>query len=631
MRLRRREALARPRELAASALPAFGINGRPRGIEYAARLSRDVLVALARLDEPDDVKTFVAVKGKRHALETRWLRLAEVEDTDDVVVMACLPDESEMLNASPVIELEIVAGETRAALSPGRPSEIFCDLGTFVREGLRCVDRRARERLLRFFAATEAAHPNVRDRYGLSESLFALREALRERLPHSVISREIPAALHVDEVMAIDEHRFFARGWVHGDFMTRASLAAVSPEGARVFPLERTFRIRRPDVDAFYADGAEPGDEDEATAGFLTYFETETASRLSSGWVFQIEDARGEAVEAEAAPVSRDLLAMRASIVSELGKERRLDSGLMEVLVPAVSAIQERLERRATIRSVVQYGTQPADPDVSIVVPLYKRVDFLEHQLAQFCSDEELFRSDLIYVLDSPELAEGLKDLAAQLHEIYRVPFRLATMSSNGGFSAVNNRGSELARGRLLLLLNSDILPSSRGWLGKMADFYGSTPAIGALGPKLLFEDDSIQHAGLYFYKGAGDQAWENAHYYKGFHRSFPAANVARPVPAVTAACMMIRTDLYREVGGLRGIFVQGDYEDSDLCLRLSGKGLQNWYLPSVELYHLEGQSYSLESRRTTWRYNAWLHTRLWQSTMKCGARDVLKTPPDHV
>jgi GT2 family glycosyltransferase len=249
---------------------------------------------------------------------------------------------------------------------------------------------------------------------------------------------------------------------------------------------------------------------------------------------------------------------------------------------------------------------------VSIIVPLYKRVDFLEQQLAQFVHDPEISQADLIYVLDSPEQAEELKELAAHLFQLYRIPFRLAALAQNVGFSGANNVGASLAQGGLLLLMNSDVLPDRPGWLNKMATFYRSRSDIGALGVKLLFEDDSIQHAGLYFARLAKTGEWENLHYFKGLHRSLPAANIARPVPAVTAACLMIDRELYATAGGLRGIYVQGDYEDSDLCLRLAEQGRQHWYYPEVELYHLEGQSYDLAARSKNGQFNRWLHTRLW-------------------
>jgi GT2 family glycosyltransferase len=255
-------------------------------------------------------------------------------------------------------------------------------------------------------------------------------------------------------------------------------------------------------------------------------------------------------------------------------------------------------------------------------VPLYKRTDFVEHQLLQFTQDPDLARVDLVYVLDSPELADSLAQDARQLFALYGLPFRVVTLSRNSGFAAANNAGASVARGRLLVLLNSDVIPDRPGWLSTMRDFYERTPEIGALGPKLLYEDDSLQHAGLYFYRAPGSSIWENSHCFKGLHGSLPAANVARPVPAVTAACMMIERELYERLGGLSGRYVRGDYEDSELCLRLGEQGRQSWYLPDAELYHLEAQSYTPDLRRVASQYNMWLHTHLWNDQIGAAMAD---------
>jgi GT2 family glycosyltransferase len=69
-------------------------------------------------------------------------------------------------------------------------------------------------------------------------------------------------------------------------------------------------------------------------------------------------------------------------------------------------------------------------------------------------------------------------------------------------------------------------------------------------------------------------------------------------------------------MGGLRGDYVQGDYEDSDLCLRLAERGLESWYLPGVALYHIEGESYPSEERTRASQFNKWLHTYLWKDVI---------------
>ena len=98
---------------------------------------------------------------------------------------------------------------------------------------------------------------------------------------------------------------------------------------------------------------------------------------------------------------------------------------------------------------------------------------------------------------------------------------------------------------------------------------------------------------------------------------------MTRRVPAVSGACLMIERELFDELGGLRGMYVQGDYEDTDLCLRLREQGRETWYLPEVELYHLEGQSYALETRNAMSRYNVWLHTRLWDGEIEAALAET--------
>src|SRR4030095_15612959 len=192
------------------------------------------------------------------------------------------------------------------------------------------------------------------------------------------------------------------------------------------------------------------------------------------------------------------------------------------------------------VGSVTSFGEIPETTDVSIVIPLYLQIEHMEVQLAQVADDPDFLETDLIYVLDSPQQAEELLSYAADLHPIYRIPFRVAVLNRNAGFAAANNAGAALPSGRLLLLLNSDVLPERPGWLGRMRTFYDATAKIGALGAKLLYEDDSIQHAGMYFHRPAGSSKGVDGHYFKGMHRSLPAAGEARVVPFVSGSCLMI-------------------------------------------------------------------------------------------
>jgi GT2 family glycosyltransferase len=490
------------------------------------------------------------------------------------------------------------------------------DVRTLVRESLAGLDAAARERIVPWFAQAASLHDGEEGGYSLARTLHVARESLRERRRAGMVAAEDPRGLQVDAVLGVDATTCWVKGWARNADARITGLTLVSPEGSPGEFLARTLRVPRPDVEDFYATGAAGGGD--GRSGFVGLAEIAAPSRLGGGWIVEMSDAVGESIEVEAPPVVRDALAVRTAILTDFALARRPEDPARAALFePALTRLQARLAADVGVEDVRQHGRAPADPDVSIVVPLYKRIDFLEHQLTQFARDPEIAAADLIYVLDSPELAEPLERLAPEVHALTGVPFRVVTLARNAGFSGANNAGAAFARGGKLLLLNSDVLPDRPGWLGTMSGFFDATPGIGALAPKLLYEDDSLQHAGMYFLRPPGSTIWENMHYYKGLARTTPAANVARAVPAVTGACLMIERERYERMGGLRGQFVQGDYEDSDLCLRLHEDGLASWYLPDAELYHLEAQSYPNELRRTTSAYNTWLQSHLWSERIE--------------
>src|SRR4051812_48500597 len=83
----------------------------------------------------------------------------------------------------------------------------------------------------------------------------------------------------------------------------------------------------------------------------------------------------------------------------------------------AIGRLREWKQHNARMAVSESFGTVPTVPDISIVVPLYRRIDLLEHQLAQFANDDELQDAELMYVLDSPELADELWVAATELFD----------------------------------------------------------------------------------------------------------------------------------------------------------------------------------------------------------------------
>jgi GT2 family glycosyltransferase len=586
------------------------------GIEHAAWLSERLLVVVAWAQLPRSGRgawaielTDGAAAGAAPVIVVPPGERAEAGTPFRLLGMVLLGEADAASGRAP--GLRFARGATRVAASGEQVASALVDVRTLVRESLAGLPAPARERIVPWLAHAAELHGDDPGAWSLARRLHAARESLREQRPACEIAAEEPRGLQIETLLAIDERTYWIKGWARDADARITGLTAIAPEGCAGEFLERTLALARPDVEEFYATGA--AGRGEQRSGFVGLVRLGAPSRLSSGWIVHCSDAIGETIEAEAPAVVRDPLAVRAALLTDFALARRAEEAARaELFAPALARLQERLAAAVEVEDVRAHGRAPRDPEVSIVVPLYRRIDFLTHQLTQFARDPALARADLVYVLDSPEQREELERLAPELHALTGVPFRVVTLSRNAGFAGANNAGAALARADKLLLLNSDVLPSAPGWLGAMSAFFDATPGIGALAPKLLYEDDSLQHAGMYFLRAPGASTWENMHYFKGLARTTPAANVARRVPAVTGACLMLARERWEALGGLHGQYVQGDYEDSDLCLRLHEQGLGCWYLPDAELHHLEAQSYPNELRRATSAYNAWLHSHLW-------------------
>ena len=173
---------------------------------------------------------------------------------------------------------------------------------------------------------------------------------------------------------------------------------------------------------------------------------------------------------------------------------------------------------------------------------------------------------------------------------------RVLTYESGGGFnfSAVNNFGARAAKGEYLLLLNNDIEVLSGDFLRELLS-YAQRPDVGAVGAKLYYPDDTIQHAGVLM--GINGSAGHS-------HKSYPRTAVGdmyrlvttQNYMAVTGACLMTRASLYREQGGLDEENFAVAYNDVDYCLKLWQKGYLNVYTPRAEAYHYESKSRGLDT-----------------------------------
>jgi O-antigen biosynthesis protein len=583
-------------------------------LERTAWLADDVLLLAGPGSEADqqELEASTAAIGDR-TLDVVTRALALSNGSEDAPRLLAVSRFESPLNGA-VQGLTMTFGPGGRAL-PLDAAQLV-DSAVLLREELSRLDPRQRAQALHFLWRAVAPSLERSGSFPLAQLLADLHSEFRPQLAQMFRSSDEHYAAHVDLVLKLDERSLWVQGWMHDRDDTTTRVTLVAPEGGRAELLSAgLFRHRRQDMEEVFADKVGVRGQRH---GFMGVTRLDGPSQVSHGWLVELETAAGDRRQRPVPSVETDPITTRARVLGCLPFERPGSDELMRKHVhPAMSRIQDGLRDTPAIETVVQLGEPPAAPSVSVIVPLYSKLWFLEYQMAHWARDPQLPREDLIYVLDTPGQAAVLEELAHGLHSMYGIPFRLAVMKGNAGLAGVNNCAAELARAGKLLLLNSDVVPDAPGWLGRMTAFYDATPDIGALGAKLLYEDDSLQHAGVYFRRSLDSPLWDNVHYFKGQHRSLPAANAARQVPAVTGACMMVERGLYERVGGLSHRYLVGGYEDSDFCLRLIEESREHWYMPGAELYHLENQSYPAELRKLTSGYNRWLHTELWGERME--------------
>lgn len=271
----------------------------------------------------------------------------------------------------------------------------------------------------------------------------------------------------------------------------------------------------------------------------------------------------------------------------------RARAGVLE----RVQGVWKRRVSKPNPVKVVTHGLLPEDPTLSIIVPIYGRYDFVQHQVASFSVDENFSNVEVIYVLDDPTLKHEFLVTCEGVYNTFAFPFKLVVSTQNLGFSGANNLGVAHARAEKILLLNSDILPSKPGWTQGLLETFSGLDSVGILGAVLLYEDDSVQHLGMEFRRDSSFPGlWLNHHTCKGMPWELVKSTGVSRVQLTTGACMLLEKSLYDEIGGFDAMYVLGDFEDSDLCLKVIEKGLDIYVDNEVVLYHLERLSQGLVS-----------------------------------
>jgi GT2 family glycosyltransferase/glycosyltransferase involved in cell wall biosynthesis/thioredoxin-like negative regulator of GroEL/2-polyprenyl-3-methyl-5-hydroxy-6-metoxy-1,4-benzoquinol methylase len=237
--------------------------------------------------------------------------------------------------------------------------------------------------------------------------------------------------------------------------------------------------------------------------------------------------------------------------------------------------------RRAQERHLeaVRGRNTPPDFECSIIIPVWNKVELTRQCLSHLAAVTRHVHYEVI-VVDNASTDETPAFLAMLSGDV-----RVITNGENLGFAKACNQGAQAAKGRYLVFLNNDTIPLE-GWLEAMVEEVKAHPDVAVVGSKLLYPDGTIQHAGVAFTR-ANSLPY---HVYRGLAADVSVVNRRREFQVVTAACMLVRREVFEAVGRFDEGYRNG-FEDVDLCLKIRDRGGRVVYQPKSVLYHLESQT----------------------------------------
>ena len=230
------------------------------------------------------------------------------------------------------------------------------------------------------------------------------------------------------------------------------------------------------------------------------------------------------------------------------------------------------------------------EPLVSVIIPNKDHRADLDLCLTSLL-DKGTYRNLEVIVVENNSTEPETFDYYEELQE-KRKNVRVVTWKREFNFSAINNYGVTFAHGEYLLFLNNDVEVIEPDVIRELLG-YARRDDVGIVGARLLYQDDTIQHAGVVI--GFGGIA---GHTFIGLHQAensyFHRAMCAQDYSAVTAACMMSKRSLFDQVGGFREELAVA-FNDIDYCLKIRSLGKKVVYNPYALLYHYESKSRGLE------------------------------------
>jgi GT2 family glycosyltransferase len=226
---------------------------------------------------------------------------------------------------------------------------------------------------------------------------------------------------------------------------------------------------------------------------------------------------------------------------------------------------------------------------VSIIIANKDEKETLEACLKSI-REKTTYTNYEILIIENNSVTEEIFDYYKKLSKEPRI--RLLRWKKEFNYSAINNYGAAHAKGEYLLFLNNDMTVITPVWMEEMLGVC-QRKEVGAVGVKLIYPDNTIQHAGCVIGMGgiAGHMFVNMPANRTGYLHK---ASILQDMSAVTAACMMMKKEVFDRAGGFTEELAVA-FNDVDLCLKAGRNGSLVVYDPYVQLYHMESKTRGAE------------------------------------
>lgn len=317
----------------------------------------------------------------------------------------------------------------------------------------------------------------------------------------------------------------------------------------------------------------------------IVELEQSTSWRVTAPLRWVVHRAKQLVLGVQSAPRTLPRAAARArQIVADEGVRGLVDETRKRAQARWEAGRPEPERPRYELESEIAPLQLPAspDPEVTILIPTYGEHLSTYTCLKSIAENTQGVSFEVLVVDDC--FAEPAAEALAAVSGV-----RFLRNEHNLGFLRTCNRGAAEARGRYLLLLNNDtlVLP---GWLDALLRLAKRGDDIGAVGAKLLFPDGRLQEAGGIVWRDASGWNWG-----RGQDPDDPRFQYVRQVDYCSAACLLLPSALFAELGGFDERYAPAYFEDTDLCFALRARGKRVLYQPAARIVHFEGVSHGTD------------------------------------